>query len=148
MDKIDEIIERYKEEEGALIGALQDIQEQYNYLSKEALIRVGERLDIPLSQVCQVATFYTAFSLKPRGRHLISVCLGTACHVRGGVRILERIERELGIEPGETTEDRRFTMEIVRCIGCCSLAPAMRVDEETYGRLRQDRLPRILERYE
>lgn len=148
MSRLDLILEGHKGEAGALIGVLQDVQDEYSYLPQEALVRVAEGLGIPLSQAYQVATFYKAFSLEPRGKHLIQVCLGTACHVRGGVKIAERIERELGIEPGETTEDREFTMEVVRCIGCCSLAPAVRVDDDTYGRLRQDRVPRMLRSYD
>ena len=148
LGKIDEIIDRYKYEKGAILGVLQDIQAEYNYLPEGALMRIADRLAIPLSHVCRVATFYTAFSLKPRGRHLIGVCLGTTCHVRGGEKLVEKIGRDLGIKPSETTEGGKFTMEIVRCLGCCSLAPAVRIDKDTYGRLRQAKLPKILEKYE
>jgi NADH-quinone oxidoreductase subunit E len=139
-----EIIEKYSDERGALLGILEDIQDKYHYLPKEALIHVAERLCIPLSHVYRVATFYTAFSLKPKGQHLVKVCLGTACHVRGAGRVQERFERELGTKAGDTTEDLQFTLETVRCLGCCSLAPAVTVDEDIYGRLRQDSIPAIL----
>jgi NADH-quinone oxidoreductase subunit E len=146
--KIDAIVENYNGEVGQLIGILQDIQSSHNYLPKEALIRVSERLGIPLSQIFGVVTFFRAFSLRPRGRHQINVCLGTACHVRGGVRILDKLERDLGIKAGETTHDRRFTVDTVRCLGCCSLAPVMVIDEDTYGRLSQGGLPKLLKTYE
>jgi NADH:ubiquinone oxidoreductase subunit E len=126
---------------------LQDIQAEYNYLPREVLNQISQELQMPLSQVLRVATFYAAFSLKPRGRHLINVCLGTACHVRGGGRILEKLERELGIKSGEASSDLKFSLETVRCIGCCSLAPVIRIDEDTHGRLRQDKIPRILKKY-
>ncbi|TET37995.1 MAG: NADH-quinone oxidoreductase subunit NuoE [Dehalococcoidia bacterium] len=147
LDKVDSIIDSYKGEEELLISLLQDIQAECNYLPREALIKVSERLDVSLSQVFSVATFFKAFSLKPRGRHIINVCLGTACHVRGGKGILAKIERDLGIEAGEPTQDLRFTLETVRCVGCCSLAPVMVIDEETHGRLSQEKVPRILENY-
>ena len=142
-----EILEQYAGDEAAVIRALQDIQEQYNYLPKEALQMTAERLGVPLSQVLRAATFYKQFSLEPRGKHCISVCMGTACHVRGGQRILERLQRELDVTPGGTTKDMQFSVEVVRCIGCCSMAPVIRVDDDTHGRLRQDRLPRLLRRY-
>ena len=146
-DRVDSIIESYKGEKGLLIPLLQDIQAECNYLPKEALIRVSEGLDIPLSHVYSVATFFKAFSLKPRGRHQINVCLGTACHVRGGKDILVKIERDLGIEAGDTTEDLQFTLETVRCVGCCSLGPVVVIDEETHGRLSQQKVPDILQKY-
>ena len=113
----------------------------------ETLDRVAERLEIPLRQIYNVATFYKAFSLKPRGKHRIAVCLGTACHVRGGQNILEQLERELGVREGESTADGLFSLEAVRCIGACSLAPAVMIDEEVYGRVRQERIHKILDRY-
>ena len=106
--------------------------------------RIAEKVGIPLSHALRVASFYAAFGFEPRGRHLINACLGTTCHVRGMGGILGRIETALGIGAGETTADRRFTVEIVRCLGCCSLAPVMRIDEKTYGRLRQDKVEDIL----
>jgi NADH:ubiquinone oxidoreductase subunit E len=146
--KVDSIIDQFKAEVGQLIGILQDIQAHYNYLPKETLVRVSERLGIPLSQVFSVATFFRAFSLRPRGRHLLNVCLGTACHVRGGMRILEKLERDLGIKAGDTTDDLRFTVDTVRCLGCCSLGPVVVIDEDTYGRLNQEKVSKLLESYE
>jgi len=145
--KAKDIINQSKERRESLIEVLQDIQAEYNYLPQEVLNQISQELEIPLSQVLRVATFYAAFSLKPRGRHLINVCLGTACHVRGGGRILEKLERDLGIKSGDTSSDLKFSLETVRCIGCCSLAPVIRIDEDTHGRLKQDKIPRILKKY-
>lgn len=145
--KAKEIISQSKKRRESLIEVLQDIQAEYNYLPKEVLNQISQELQIPLSQVLRVATFYAAFSLKPRGRHLINVCLGTACHVRGGGRILEKLERDLRIKSGDTSSDLKFSLETVRCIGCCSLAPVIRIDEDTHGRLKQDKIPRILKKY-
>jgi NADH-quinone oxidoreductase subunit E len=146
--KVDEVIDSFRGDLSQLIGILQDIQANFNYLPREALVRVSERLEIPISQVFGVATFFKAFSLKPRGRHQINVCLGTACHVRGGARILGKLERDLEIEAGGTTEDLRFTLESVRCLGCCSLGPVVVIDNDTYGRLNQERVTKLLDQYE
>ncbi|NIO04452.1 MAG: NADH-quinone oxidoreductase subunit NuoE [Proteobacteria bacterium] len=146
--KVDEVIDSFSGDLSQLIGILQDIQANFNYLPREALVRVSERLEIPLSQVFGVATFFKAFSLTPRGRHQINVCLGTACHVRGGARILEKLERDLSVEAGGTTDDRRFTLESVRCLGCCSLGPVVVIDEDTYGRLNQEKVSKLVEHYE
>jgi len=146
-DKVQSIIERYKGEQGLLISLLQDVQAECGYLPKEVLIEISAKLDIPVSQVYSVATFFKAFTLKPRGRHMVSVCLGTACHVRGAKGILAKLERDLGIEEGSTTEDSRFSLETVRCVGCCSLAPVVVIGKETYGRLSQQKIPDILAQY-
>jgi len=146
-DKVQSIIESYKGEQGLLISLLQDVQAECGYLPKEVLIEISAKLDIPVSQVYSVATFFKAFTLKPRGRHMVSVCLGTACHVRGAKGILAKLERDLGIEEGSTTEDSRFSLETVRCVGCCSLAPVVVIGKETYGRLSQQKIPAILEQY-
>jgi len=145
---VDEILDRYKKKRSALIGILQDIQAEYNYLPKETLSLVKKRLNIPLINILSVATFYNLFTFKPRGRHLISACMGTACHVRGAAKIVERLESELGIKTGEATEDLKYSLETVYCVGCCSLAPVMRINSDTYGGLRQDKLTRILKKYE
>ena len=147
MGKIDEIIAHYQGEEGALIAVLQDIQQEYNYLPQEALIQVAEGLEIPLSQACQVATFYKAFSLEPRGKHLIHVCLGTACHVRGGIRIAEEIGRILDIEPGQTTDDQLFTLETVNCLGACALGPMMVIDGKYHGKMAVRKIAPLLKAY-
>jgi NADH-quinone oxidoreductase E subunit len=141
------IANKYRDGKAGVISLLQEINLQYGYLPEEALKLAAKKLDVPLIQVYSVATFYTAFSLRPRGRHLINVCLGTACFVRGGTRIVEKLERELGIKAGRTTEDLKFSLETVHCLGCCSLAPVMRIDKDTYGRLRQEKVPQILKRY-
>src|SRR5574338_561655 len=130
-----------------LIAILQEIQERYHYLPEEALRIVARRLRVPLTQVFHVATFYNCFSLEPRGRHHLRVCLGTACHVRGGQRILEKVLRELNLPASGTTDDFDFTVEPVRCLGCCGLAPVVRVDQTTFGHLMQSRIPKLLARY-
>jgi len=126
---------------------LQDIQAEYRYLPEDALMEVSHSLEIPLSQVYSVATFFRAFSLEPTGRHLIDVCLGTACHVRGAVRILERLERELGIKHGETTKDLDFTLETVNCVGACALGPIVIADGEYSGEMTADKVKPLIERY-
>ena len=148
VDKVDQIVEQYGGEKRSLIGVLHDTQTEYGYLPREAIERIAEKLEVPLTQALRVASFYAAFSFEPRGRHLISACLGTTCHVRGVGRILDKIEDDLGVKPGETTDDQRFTLEAVRCLGCCSLAPVIRIDEKTYGRLKRDKVEDILKRFE
>lgn len=148
VSKVDGVIDSFGGDLSQLIGILQDIQSHFNYLPREALVRVSEKLEIPISQVYSVATFFKAFSLKPRGRHQINVCLGTACHVRGGQRILGKLERDLKVEAGGTTEDLRFTLDSVRCLGCCSLGPVVVIDNDTYGRLNQERVAKLLDQYE
>lgn len=146
-DKTDEIIVSYQGERGALIPILQDIQLECNYLPEDILRHVAQELRLPLSQVFSVATYYSAFSLAPRGRHLVSVCLGTACHVRGAPRILESIQRALKIEPGETTPDRQFSLEAVNCLGACALGPLMVIDGEYFGKMSARKVESVLKRY-
>jgi len=146
--KIKSILDKYQREKGQLVSILQDIQAKDNYLPKEALTQVSEGLGLPLSQVYSVATFFRAFSLKPRGRHLINVCLGTACHVRGAVRVLEKMEQELGIGPNETTKDRRFTLETVNCVGACALGPIAIIDGEYSGQMKTNKVAPMLKRYD
>ena len=141
------IINNYKDKKGTLVPILQDISSQYRYLPAEILRYVADELDYPLSQVYRLATFYNAFSLEPRGKYLISVCLGTACHVKGAPSIIEVLGRELGIKPGETTEDMNFTLETVRCIGCCGLSPVMKINEDLYGKVTQKKVPGIINEY-
>ena len=142
--EVDSVVEQHGNRESEVISILQDIQQQMNYLAREVLEHVAEKMGIPLAKVYRIATFYNAFSLKPRGRHLINVCLGTACHVRGGERILEKLERDLKAKRGETTQDQRFTLETVHCLGCCSLSPVMVVDGQTFGRLNQNTVVKLL----
>ena len=146
--EITAIIGKYKAEEGQLIAILQDIQSSFYYLPKEALVQVSEAVDIPLSRVYSVATFFKAFSLEPKGRHTVSVCLGTACHVRGAPKVLEQIERKLRINTGETTSDSQFTLETVNCMGCCALGPVVRIDGKYFGQINTGQVASILSKYE
>ena len=130
-----------------LVPVLQDVQAEYRYLPKEALQQVSHGLDVPVSQVYSVATFFKAFSLEPRGRHQINVCLGTACHVRGAVKVLEKLERELGISRGETTPDLKFSLETVNCVGACALGPMVIVDEDYHGEMNTDKVESVLKGY-
>lgn len=141
---IDEVIDKHQGDKSALIQILLEIQSKNHWLPKTALMWVSERLNVPMSQILHIATFYKAFSLKPRGEHLVRVCLGTACHVRGGQRILEETERVLGIKAGETTPDLRFTLESVNCLGCCALGPVMVIDDEYHGKLAPSNIGKIL----
>ena len=145
--KIKSILARYDGDPGMLVPILQDVQAEYNYLPKEALEKVSEGLDVPMSQVYSVASFFKAFSLKPRGRHLINVCLGTACHVRGAVRVLDEIERELGVKSGQTTDDLRYTLETVNCVGACALGPIVVVDGSYSGQMTASKVKPLLESY-
>ena len=144
VSKIDSIIQQYGARESALLAILQDIQAKEKYLPKEALEHVSQKMNVPLVRVFRIATFYNALSLKPRGRHKIDVCLGTACHVRGGEKILDKLERDLKIPVGETTKDKRFTLEAVHCVGCCSLGPVAVIDGDVFGRLSQDKVSALL----
>lgn len=145
--KIDRMIEKYGADKSELVPILYDIQAEDKWLPGDVLKYVAKRLDVPLVAVYGVASFYKAFSLEPRGEHLIRVCLGTACHVRGGQRILETAERLLGIKSGGTTADLKFTLERVNCLGCCALGPVMVVDNEYYGKLPTTKVERILHHY-
>lgn len=146
--QIDTILARYQGKKGSLIPILQEVQALYNYLPKDALEYIAASTGTPIAQIYGVVTFYSQFHLNPRGRNIIRVCQGTACHVRGGKVILQTIEKELGIKAGHTTEDLRFTLETVACIGACGLAPVMQVNEDTHGRLTSDKLSAILAKYQ
>lgn len=148
MADVSAAVDKYKGELGQLIPILQDIQAKFYYLPKEALIQVSEATDIPLSRIYSVATFFKAFSLEPRGRHMVSVCLGTACHVRGAPKVLEQIERNLKISRGETTSDFKFTLETVNCMGCCALGPVVRIDGKYFGEINAGKVDSILNKYE
>ncbi len=147
VDKIDKIVDKYKRKKSALIGILQDIQVEYNYLPKEALFHLGKSLDVSLTRIYGIATFYKSFSLKPRGKYLISICLGTACHVRGAPKILEEAERSLDIKPGQTTKDLMFTLDTVNCLGACALGPLMVVNGEYFGKMTSAKVNKILKTY-
>ena len=145
--QVDAIIDKYSADQRALISLLLDIQDQFYFLPQEALERVAEKVNLPTVQVYQVARFYKAFSLKPRGKHLLTVCLGTACHVRGGDRLVDQIGRLLKVAPSETTEDKLFTLETVNCLGCCALGPVMVVDGTYYGKMGATKIEKVLKKY-
>ena len=146
--RVDSIIDSYVGKKELLISLLQDIQAEFNYLPRDVLVRVSQKLDIPLSQLFSIATFFRAFSLEPRGRHLVTVCLGTACHVRGAQRMVDKLERDYDLRAGGTTEDSRFTLETVNCLGCCALGPVLVVDAKYESQMNPDKLDRVLRRYE
>ena len=141
------ILEKHDRSATQIIAVLQDVQAVYHYLPEPHLRLISRELDIPLTRLFAIATFYKAFRLVPRGRHEISLCLGTACHVRGGMRVKDAIERGLGIKAGETTDDMRFSFETVRCLGCCGQAPVMMVDEELVTKLDHLTIGKALEKY-
>ncbi len=147
LTKITKLIGDGKNGSGTLVPLLQDINIEYGYLPENILRFVSFELDISLSQIYNIATFYKSFSLTPRGRYIISVCLGTACHVRGGQKILDGIERDLGIKVGETTPNMNFTLEAVRCVGCCGLAPVINIGEDLYGKMTQVKTSRTIGKY-
>ena len=146
LNRINEIIDRYGADRTASLAVLQDIQREYNYLPREALELTAQRLGISNGEIFRLATFFTAFSLQPKGENVCKVCMGTACHVLGGPRILETLERELGIKAGETTPDGRFSLEAVRCLGACALGPVVVVNEEPHGHLTPDKAVRLIAR--
>ena len=145
--RVSAIIKKYGKDESQLVSILQDIQAEYNFLPRVELDKLSKKMDIPQSQIYSLATFFKAFSLKPRGKHIINVCLGTACHVRGSDLILESLERQLKINRGETTEDCNFTLETVNCMGCCATGPVVKIDDEYYGQMSNDKVEPMLKKY-
>jgi len=145
--QLDEILAKYQGVKGALIPVLQEAQNAYGYLPKDVIKRIAEKMNIPASQIYGVATFYAQFHLNPRGRNIIRVCQGTACHVRGAKAVLKAIEDQLQIAAGQTTPDLRFTIETVACIGACGLAPVMMINDDTHGRLTPASVPDIIKKY-
>jgi len=148
LEKVDKIIDSYPAEQGSLIQLLLDIQSEFNWIPGEAIVRINERLQVPVSQIYRIASFYKVLSLAPIGRHLIQVCLGTACHVRGGPKILDKVEDYLKIKTGETTSDMKFTLRRVNCLGCCALGPVMLVDKDYHGKVTTVKVKEILEIYD
>ncbi|HUU89061.1 MAG TPA: NADH-quinone oxidoreductase subunit NuoE [Candidatus Glassbacteria bacterium] len=146
-DKIEKIINMYQNKQGILIQLLLDIQRELNWVPFKAIKNISEKLKIPISQIYRVASFYTGISLNPRGRHLVRVCVGTACYVRGGTRILDSIENKLEIKSGETTKDEAFSLETVNCLGCCALGPVIEVDGQYFGKLNSEKLDKLLKNY-
>ncbi len=145
---VDAIIERYRFKPGSLIPVLEDVQEALGYLPKSIQRKIALGLGVPFSEVYGVVTFYSFFTMIPRGRHTVKCCLGTACYVRGGKKILDKLSNTLGIEPGDTTADRRFSLETVRCLGACGLAPVITADADTFRHVKPSRLIELLENYD
>jgi NADH-quinone oxidoreductase subunit E len=146
-DTITKTLSRYKNDKGMLVSILQDVQKELYYLPEEALKEVSYGLEVPVSRVYSVATFFKAFALKPRGRHVINVCLGTACHVRGAIKVLDSIERKLGIKPGGTTGDFKYTLETVNCLGACALGPIVVIDGKYHGEMSTGKVDALLDDY-
>lgn len=142
--KVDQIVDKYQGSAAALLPILQDIQAQENWLPREALARVADKLHVPLTRVYGMATFFRAFSLKPRGKHICTVCLGTACHVRGAPKLVEKIERDMKVKSGETTADMEFTLETVNCVGACALGPLVILDGTYHGNITSPKLDKVL----
>jgi NADH-quinone oxidoreductase subunit E len=147
-ERIDQIIAHHHHEPSSLIQVLLEIQAEFHCLPKEALEHVADKLQVPLTRVQHIATFYKAFSLVPKGRHEIHICMGTACHVRGATRVLDSIQDATGIKPGETDLDLKFSLQTVNCLGCCALGPVMEVDGKTYGKMAPSKTAEVLKNYE
>ncbi len=147
-ERVDQIIDKYNSEPSYLIQVLLDIQAEENWLPKEVLERVAERLDVPLTRIQHIATFYKAFSLVPKGKHQIHICVGTACHVRGGSRVLDAVQDLTGIKPGETDLDLKFSLETVNCLGCCALGPVMEIDGKSHGKVAPGKTADVLKKYD
>jgi len=145
--RLESILSRYECDPWDLIPVLQDIQDAYSYLPKDELQEVAQRLDVPLTRIFSVATFFKMFSLVPKGRHQVKVCLGPTCKLRGGARLVESLSNRLGVEPGYTTKDMEFSLETVGCLGSCAQAPVMMVDDKYFGRTSVDKVPKILKLY-
>jgi len=148
IDRIDQIIDEHQGEASSLIQVLLAIQSENHWLPKTVLERVSEKLQVPLTRIQQVATFYKAFSLVPKGRHEIHICMGTACHVRGATRVLDTVQEVTGLQPGETDLDLKFSLEKVNCLGCCALGPVMEIDGKTHGKMAPGETAEVLNSYE
>jgi NADH-quinone oxidoreductase subunit E len=144
---VENILQRHPQDPSAIIQVMLDVQNELYYLPRDVLDRISEHLHVPLSRTYNLATFYKAFSLKPKGKFPIAVCTGTACHVQGAVRILDQIQRELGIREGETTKDRKFSVESVRCLGCCGLAPVVTIGKNLHGKVPLAKVTKIIGQY-
>jgi NADH-quinone oxidoreductase subunit E len=148
LDNVDKIVNKYKADPNMLIQILLEIQREHRWLPSEALKRVSERLKVPSTRIYQIATFYKAFSLTPKGRHECVICTGTACHVRGSPRLLDRAQQVLGIEPDQITPDQKFSLETVNCLGCCALGPVLVVDGKYYGKVPVSQIAEIIKKYD
>jgi NADH:ubiquinone oxidoreductase subunit E len=144
---IDTIISKFPEVKGNLIGILHEVQNHFRYLPEEELRYISNKTDIPITQIYSIVNFYNRFSLKPKGKNEICVCLGTACHVKGAEKVMNALEENLNIQKGESTNDMNFSLEEVRCIGACSLAPAVVINDETYGQVTPKRIPSLLSKH-
>ncbi|WP_313339305.1 NADH-quinone oxidoreductase subunit NuoE [Sedimentibacter sp.] len=142
-----EYIDSKRDTQGVLMQSLHEAQEIFGYLPIEVQKFISHELEIPLAEVYGVATFYTQFSIEPKGKHTIGVCLGTACYVKGAQQVLDKLSKELNIKVGETTSDNLFTLEATRCLGCCGLAPVMMIDQDVYGKLEVNKIPEIISKY-
>ncbi len=147
MEKYNKIIDKWNSDPDYVIEMMQDIQDEFKYIPREALELITKKTTKPLARLYHIATFYKSFSLEPRGQHIIQVCRGTACHVKGAAKILDAFERELNVKTGETSTDGMFTLEGVRCLGCCSLAPVITIDEDLYGEFKTADIPKLIKKY-
>jgi len=148
MERVDEIMEEYKGREGILIQLLLDVQNELNWISREVIEHISEKFQMPISQIYRVASFYQAISLTPIGRHIVQVCMGTACHVRGAKKILDNICNTLEIQESETTKDMKFTLRRVNCLGCCAMGPVILVDRDYHGKITPSKVKEVLEMYD
>lgn len=146
--EVDQILESYRGQPGSLIQVLHKAQNVIGYLPREVQVKVAEKLDVPLTRVYGVVSFYSLFTTKPKGRHKIHVCAGTACYVRGANQLLNKLEEDLQVKPGDTTEDGKFSVDVVRCLGACGLGPVVTVDDDVYGRVHTGKLADILSKYD
>jgi NADH:ubiquinone oxidoreductase subunit E len=145
--KVDEIIQKWDSDNEYVIEMMQDIQDEFRHISIDTLEQINKTTKVPLAELYHIATFYKAFSLEPRGKYEIQVCMGTACHVKGAGRVLDAFERELDIPDGGTTEDKLFSLDGVRCVGCCSLAPVVTIGDDLYGDVQPSQVPRLIKKY-
>ena len=146
-DRVDQIIEKHNSEASSLIQVLLDIQSENRWIPKNALERISDKLQVPLTRILHITTFYKAFSLVPKGRHEVHICMGTACHVRGAPRLLDSIEDTIGIKPGQTDLDLKFSLETVNCLGCCALGPVVEIDGKTHGKMTPSETADVLKNY-
>ena len=146
-EKLKKIAKKYKNVEGGIISALHEVQDTYGYISSTAQKYLSKELNVPMSEIYGIITFYSRFSLVPKGKYNIQVCMGTACYVKGSEKVLNRFKEKLGIKEGETTSDGKFSIESVRCIGACGLAPAIVINEEVYGKMDEKKVDELIEKY-
>ena len=144
-EEMKKLLQKYSQEKSNLIQILNEVQEKYGYIPKQAQLEISENLKIPMAEIYGVITFYSRFTLKPKGKYAISVCLGTACFVKGSQKIMDRLKERLGIEPGQTTEDGKFSLDETRCVGACGLAPVFTINNEVYGKATIKQLDQVLD---